>query len=711
MSIRVPVDTIEYKTRQKIASDLEIRVNTAPNKFHYIYPYSVDDKGYLCIPFYYGINTVSIQRPLRKTFQSINTSLFEGIVRPEQQEVIDEATSILGKQGSVMISSYTGFGKCLAYNTDVLQYDGFITKVQNINVGHLLIGDDSKPRIVTSICTGIECMYTIHIHKFHTVSYTVNESHILSLRMKSNNVYKKGGLYHVLKWCYTKRQFSVKTYTDLEEATCNLQNIGIIDIPLLDYLSLPKKIQSRLYSFQTPIHFPYKECKTNSYCFGFKLISDKIGFTHTDLYNYYTNTRKIRENLLLGMINATSLHYGTKNTIIHHSLTINHWIVVISTSLCLEFNIINNSTIVIPNTRLKTKYRLSRFSVEPCGIKRYYGFTLASNTNGRFLLGDCTVTHNTMCSIKLATMIKLKTMILVNKIILMNQWKEAVLKFCPKATVTLLTSKSTHIDSDFYIINAQNVEKIDTTITKNIGCVILDEAHLLMTNVYSRALLSLYPRYLLGLSATPYRPDDYDHLINIYFGKGIISRKLDREHHVYSVTTNYKPIVEYMDNGKLNWNTVLDSISYNEARNVLLTNIICKYNTRVFLVLVKRIIHGQILEKMLIEKGESVSSLLGNNQEFDKDARILIGTVSKVGVGFDHPRMNTLLLAVDIEQYFIQYLGRVFRTKDTIPIVIDIVDNHSLLKKHYSTRKKVYEQHGGIITNTYLEDILTVIKC
>ena len=45
----------------------------------------------------------------------------------------------------------------------------------------------------------------------------------------------------------------------------------------------------------------------------------------------------------------------------------------------------------------------------------------------------------------------------------------------------------------------------------------------------------------------------------------------------------------------------------------------------------------------------------------------------------------------------IQYLGRVFRREDVHPIIFDLVDNFNSLKRHYYTRKKVYEDSGGEI--------------
>ena len=78
---------------------------------------------------------------------------------------------------------------------------------------------------------------------------------------------------------------------------------------------------------------------------------------------------------------------------------------------------------------------------------------------------------------------------------------------------------------------------------------------------------------------------------------------------------------------------------------------------------------------------EEVTSLVGSQKEFNVNARILIGTVQKCGVGFDHPRLNSLIIASDLLEYYIQYLGRVFRTEKVVPYIFDIVDEHGILQK------------------------------
>ena len=302
-------------------------------------------------------------------------------------------------------------------------------------------------------------------------------------------------------------------------------------------------------------------------------------------------------------------------------------------------------------------------------------------------------------SMKLACDIGLKTLIIVNKLILIKQWDEGIKTFCTSASVQKLTTKSKKDDCDFYIINAQNVEKMGKSFFSDIGTVIVDEAHLIMAETLSRCLEWVHPRYLIGLTATPYRMDGLNSLLDMYFGKYKITRALWREHIAYKVSTGFKPTIEQTANGRVNWGVVLDSQANSEERNELIIKLLKYYSKRNFLVLTKRVSQGEYLLKRLEEEGEDVTSLLGSNQEYKVSSRILVGTSSKIGVGFDHPKLDALLLAGDVEQYFVQYLGRVFRTKDVKPIIVDLVDDYSLLTKHFNTRRKIYQDHGGEVKN------------
>jgi superfamily II DNA or RNA helicase len=255
---------------------------------------------------------------------------------------------------------------------------------------------------------------------------------------------------------------------------------------------------------------------------------------------------------------------------------------------------------------------------------------------------------------------------------------------------------------DFYIINAQNIEKMSIGYFKDMGICLVDEIHMIMAEGLSKCMQRISPRYLIGLSATPYRPDGLDKLLELYFGEYKITRKLWRAHKVYRVDTGFIPPIERTLQGRLNWGAILDSQAQNVDRNNLIIRIIQQFSDRNFLVLVKRVSQGKYLSEKLASLGESVTDLIGSNQKFSTEARILIGTCQKVGVGFDHGKMDALLLATDIEEYFIQYLGRVFRREDVEPYIFDLVDNNGVLLKHFNTRKAVYKEHGGVVINYFI---------
>jgi superfamily II DNA or RNA helicase len=305
----------------------------------------------------------------------------------------------------------------------------------------------------------------------------------------------------------------------------------------------------------------------------------------------------------------------------------------------------------------------------------------------------------TAFAIYTACKLQLTTLILVHRIVLIKQWKSSIARFCPGASVQFVTSKSNKQKCDFYIMNAENVCKMGREFFDGMGLLIVDECHLMMAEMLSKSMQFVVPRYLLGLSATPYRTDGLDPLINIYFGERRIHRKLYREHKVYRVNTNFTPEMELAKNGRVKWGSVLDSQANDIDRNELIIRIVKHFKNKVFLILVKRIEQGKYLVRKLKENGEDVTSLLGVQQEYEHDSRILVGTTGKCSVGFDHPRLNAMIMAADILQYFVQVLGRIMRTQSVVPLVFDLVDDNGILLKHYRERRAVYIEHGGTIHN------------
>lgn len=89
----------------------------------------------------------------------------------------------------------TGGGKCLAKGTPVLMYDGAVRAVEDIAPGDFIMGPDSAPRGVVSVCSGRERMYRVTPTK--GAAYEVNESHILSFVITGRDAVRtaNGGAY------------------------------------------------------------------------------------------------------------------------------------------------------------------------------------------------------------------------------------------------------------------------------------------------------------------------------------------------------------------------------------------------------------------------------------------------------------------------------------------------------------------------------------
>jgi superfamily II DNA or RNA helicase len=304
----------------------------------------------------------------------------------------------------------------------------------------------------------------------------------------------------------------------------------------------------------------------------------------------------------------------------------------------------------------------------------------------------------TVTSISMCASIQLKTLVVVNKLVLMKQWEESIRQFSPSAKIQRVESKTVIDESnDYFVVNAINIAKRPAGTFKFIGCLVMDELHLLMAEKLSKLTTFVFPRYLIGLSATPFRLDGMNSLINFYFGSERVMRTFKQMHTVFHVETGFTPKTEANCLGKLNWSSVIQSQSADEDRNNLIVRIINHFKDRVFLVMVKRVEHGKVLAEKLVSSGENVTTLFGTSNTFDKSARVLVGTTQKVGVGFDFPKLDTLLLATDVENYYIQYMSRVFRTRDTHPIIFDLVDDNHVLRKHFKSRESVYIEQGGCI--------------
>lgn len=307
----------------------------------------------------------------------------------------------------------------------------------------------------------------------------------------------------------------------------------------------------------------------------------------------------------------------------------------------------------------------------------------------------------TIMALKLLQELQKKTLIIVNKLVLVEQWKESIQTFLNIDPMVIKGKGCKIKNNSIYIINAINIPKHDFS-ELNIGTVIVDECHMILTTVFSQGLFHLNPQFLIGLSATPFRMDGFDSLFDIFFGLYRVHRNLYKEHDVIQVVTKEK-IEHSLDKfGNINWNSVIDQQSKSEERKKRICDFCQKYPERNILILCKRIEQMNRIHQELQNRGESSVVFKENDISFDKNCRILVSSFQKCGTGFSFNKLNMLILGVDTKDFYLQYLGRVFRTEDVQPLIIDIVDDHPLLKNHFRERKKIYVEAGGKIQRQVL---------
>lgn len=311
------------------------------------------------------------------------------------------------------------------------------------------------------------------------------------------------------------------------------------------------------------------------------------------------------------------------------------------------------------------------------------------NKKGSVILSLYPGAGKTAFTIYLSTVIKMQTLVIAHRVILINQFRDTIARFVPGARVQVL-KPGTPVDqeADYLIVNAESVEKFGFAFDR-VGLVIVDEVHCIATRSMIKSLLFVSPRYLIGLSATPYRSDGLDRLLDLYFGPDKVTRGLQRRHTYVQLHTGMEPEVEYNADGTINWNSVLSWQAANEGRNRLIVDITQRYQERNWLILCKRKEQGRALVEACQAAGDDVTYLMADKNDFNVESRIVVVTVQKCGVGFSHDKLDGLIIASDVEEYFIQYLGRVFRTEEGTPLVIDLVDKHKSLQRHATTRKKV----------------------
>lgn len=334
--------------------------------------------------------------------------------------------------------------------------------------------------------------------------------------------------------------------------------------------------------------------------------------------------------------------------------------------------------------------------------------------HGTTLLGLFPGFGKTVLAAYLASQFGLITLVLYNRVHLGPQW-EATFKEFTNANIWTVGTTQPEVYNVILCMDTQ-FEKIPPEIRRCIGCLIVDEAHSFCTPTQVKCLLGTEPLYIIFATATPERKSDGMHsMIHAICGTHGVFRKSKKPFTVVRFLTGIKPEIKTNRQGTMDWSNVVSQLCKNETRNGYILSLIQNNSEFKILVLTWHKEHAFNLYTWLKELGHSVAVLAGNKRVYS-DSRILIGTISKIGTGFDEKyacsdfggvRINMLLLvgSTKSESLIEQLVGRVLRAD--APYVIDFIDEVPSIKRHWTTRKKWYLANGA----TNIQDIKANVFC
>lgn len=374
----------------------------------------------------------------------------QGIMPAKFRKLCDRLDGIPYWTNLTLVGGRPQSGKSLMPGTPVLMYNGYIKKIEDVVVGDLLMGPDSKPRKVLALGSGEEEMYEI-IPKTG-MKWGCNEPHILSLRMSSTNgkVYKKDQIINLSIKEYLGKNNKFKHHAKQWRTGWELPNKEVPYDPYFigmwlgdgDYGTIiitsadGKYVEEYFHNFANKnnleISKTHQENNTYRYLFKNKLNhrnpllqyinnNAKLNNEKRIPKEYLYNSREKRLELLAGLIDTdghlnkyyyeiTTKHKGLCEDIIYlgNSLgfSVTHTIkkVKIKEGDIRDYHRIliggNIDCIPVKIERKKCKIISHRnnhlntgFDIKPVGKGKYYGVVL--DGDHLFLLSDGTVTHNT----------------------------------------------------------------------------------------------------------------------------------------------------------------------------------------------------------------------------------------------------------------------------------------------------------------------------
>lgn len=314
------------------------------------------------------------------------------------------------------------------------------------------------------------------------------------------------------------------------------------------------------------------------------------------------------------------------------------------------------------------------------------------------------------------------TLVLVHRTELLKQWQERLQTFlgldtkAAKGVVGTIGGGKAKPTGQIDIAVMQSLSRQGevNALVESYGQVIVDECHHVGATSFDAILKRTKAKYVLGLTATPIRRDGLQPVIFMQCGpiRHTAARPASAPHDLEVVprsrfaridlpaAAGIQDVFRHLANDLARTDAIATEVTaaYEQGRKVLVLTERTEHLDAILVALEAKVpkpfvLHGRMSKKQRAALITELDALA------PEAPRILLATGKLVGEGFDHPPLDTLVLAMPIswKGTLQQYAGRLHRehaTKTDVRI-IDFVDTgHPALLRMWDKRQRGYRVMG-----------------
>lgn len=372
-----------------------------------------------------------------------------------------------------------------------------------------------------------------------------------------------------------------------------------------------------------------------------------------------------------------------------------------------EVNIISEGKSLSDAARV---FKGTPYDYQTAIVNKFIG---ASESGGGLICVPCG-RGKTFMAIAIAAKLGRRFMVVVDKEFLMNQWKGEIESLMPGLKIGILQGDLRQIgpEYDCTLCMIQTVARQDfpEKTFSDYGFTIFDECHHLGAQHFSKALMKIQTKVMLGLSATPKREDGLTKVFEWFLGEPVYWEKIrdpDESVIVQPVFVDCQDIT-YTDI-PVNWKQepimgkLLTHVVECAPRTKQIAHLLkdlCKDERRRVLVLSERISHLNSIEELIKDAKITTGYYIGGMKEEVREAgaataQVLLASYAMASEAMNIKTLNCVILASPRKNVE-QSTGRILRIQASkrviAPLIVDIVDVHGVYRSQWRKRCVYYRK-------------------